>query len=218
MTVACVWVRGQVPYGVEYVERLAAMVRRRLPQPHRFVCFTDRPREVPIGVAPIAITPLARAGWWSKLELFNPGHGLTDRVLYLDLDVLVVGDLAPILEFPAAFATLHDDGSTFQPRLPHRVLKRFNSSVMVFDGGVYPDLWIEWHLGVADRLWGDQDWLAERHPEAATLPPAWCPRLSAFAATGIVPPAARVVLAKKPKNHIAAGQWPWFRDLWMGTR
>lgn len=49
-------------------------------------------------------------GWWSKMELFQPGL-LTGPVLYLDLDTLIVGDLHELLELPAyvdAPASLED--------------------------------------------------------------------------------------------------------------
>jgi hypothetical protein len=194
------------------------MVRRHLPRSYRAVCLTDRPALVPAPVEPITITPLVGPGWWSKLQLFNPAHGWRGRVLYLDLDSLVVDDLSPVVDVRAPFATLADDGSAFQPKDRRlRVVKRFNSSVMVFDAGTYTDLWSAWTPAVAARLWGDQDWLAERHPNAWTLPPAWCPRLSAIGAGGAVPAGARVILAKKPKPAAAAAQWPWVRAIWGGA-
>lgn len=218
LTVACVWVRGNVPYTAEYVERLAAMARKALGGPVRVVCLTDQPERVPESVEPRTICPMPGvAGWWAKLHLFNPANGLSGRVLYLDLDTLVVGDLAPIVHWPAAFATIPDGGSAFKPKDGKTVIKRFNTSVMVFDAGVYPDLFSGFSLAVASRLWGDQDMLAERHPEAAMLPAAWFPRLSGIGASGAIPAEAKVVLSKKPKNIEAAKQWPWFNAIWRAA-
>jgi hypothetical protein len=48
------------------------------------------------------------------------------------------------------------------------------------------------------------------------MPVEWFPRLSQI--TG--PPfdaAARVILAKTPKNHLAARQWPWFDAAWRAA-
>jgi hypothetical protein len=48
-------------------------------------------------------------GWWSKIELFRPGlfpDGL--RILYLDLDTVVVGSLARILARPERILALED--------------------------------------------------------------------------------------------------------------
>jgi len=217
-TVACVWVKGNVPYTAEYVANLSAMVRRHIDRPYRMVCLTDRPDEVPHGIDPIAVPNLSPLpGWWSKLELFKPAHRLTGRVLYLDLDTLIVGDLAPVLDWPAPFAIVPDDTSSFQPRPPYRVVKRFNSSVMVFDGGIYPDLFEGWRGAVKAGLWGDQDLIGERYPSIDTMPAAWFPRLSTFSQAGTIPTGARVVLSKKPKNHVAAAQWPWFDAIWRAA-
>jgi alpha-N-acetylglucosamine transferase len=156
-------------------------------------------------------------GWWAKLQLFNRATGLEGRVVYLDLDTLIVGSLDAIIDWPAPFATVPDGGSTFRPIDGRQVVKRFNSSVMVFDAGAYQDLYLDWSLGVARRLWGDQDWLAERHPDAQTMPAAWFPRLSSIGSTGEIPADARVILAKVPKNAEAADRWPWVNAIWRAA-
>ena len=220
VTVACVWVQGNVPYSSDYVSRLQAGVRRHLRRPHTFVCLTDQPWALR-DVATIPIQgPGDLPGWWSKVKLFDHTLGWSGRVLYLDLDSLVVGDLDPLLDFDASFALLPHGGS-FQGRAGLKVVPRFNSSVMVWDAGAWApsDLWTDWTPGVARRLWGDQDWIGERYPHAATLPGTWCPRLSDITAAGGPPFASetRVILSKKPKNHVAAAQYPWFDVLWRAA-
>ncbi len=214
-TVVCVWVKGHVPFTPEYVTRLQSMVERWIDRPHRFVCLTDQPHLVR-GVETIRVpTPAPLKGWWSKIELYNPTHGLLGRVLYLDLDTLIVGPLGPILDFPAAFALVPDAGS-FVPHNGRVCVKRFNSSVMVWNAGCNRRLFDEWTPAVAKRLWGDQDFIGEQMPDAETFPAAWCPRLSEVS----TPPFAedvKVILSKVPKNHIAAKTLPWFRPLWGGA-
>lgn len=216
ITVACVWVQANVPYDVEYVERLAAMVRKHLKVPHRFVCLTDRPWLLPDGMdrMPIA-SPHPLPGWWAKVELFRPGR-FTGRVLYLDLDTLVVDSLEPVVSWPAPFAVIPDGGSSFQPRNGRRVVKRFNSSVMVFDPDAGAPVWQACTPAAMAHLWGDQDLIGEVLPDASTFPLAWFPRLSTLTGPEM-PDGARVVLSKKPKNHIAAQQWPWFDALWRAA-
>lgn len=212
LTVACVFVQGHVAFSVEYVTRLRAMVRRHVGRPFRFVCLTDQPEIMPSGVEPISIEHHpGLKGWWAKIELFNPAHGLQGRVLYLDLDTLIVAPLAPIVEFPEPFA-LAPTAGTFEGTAALKVVKRFNSSVMVWDVGETEDLFKQWSPAVALRLWGDQDFIGERRPDAAAMPLEWFPRLSEVSPP--LPRAAKVILAKKPKNHIAAQRWPWFRELW----
>lgn len=215
LTIACVLVRGHVKFSVAYVEKLASMARRFADRPFRFVCLTDQPNEMPAGVDAIAIrTPSGIKGWWAKLELFNPAHKLTGRMLYLDLDTLIVSSLAPIADFDAPFALIPDAAPNFKGTSTHAVVKHFNSSVMVWDAGLRPDLFVKWTPSVADRLWGDQDYIGEQAPDAATMPLEWFPRLSQIR-DGEIPSEAKVILAKKPKNEQAAREWPWFRERWQ---
>ena len=215
-TVACVWVQGHVPYPREYVTRLAAMVAQHLTRPYTFVCLTDQPAALPAGIVPVRIpSPAGLKGWWSKLELFNPAHALAiaGRVLYLDLDTLIVGPLEDLLDVPAPFA-LAPHGGTFTGKDGLAVVPRFNSSVMVWDAGACDALYTAWRPAVAARLWGDQDWIGEVWSDAYAMSAPWFPRLSSIGAAGVIPPAARVILAKKPKNLEAAARWPWFASRW----
>lgn len=214
ITVACVWVQGNVPYSVEYVAKLRGMVSRHLSQPFRFVCLTDRPAELPTNVEAVEITPhKGLFGWWAKVELFNRSHGFDGRMLYLDLDTLVVDSLEPVVDFPASFALIPHEG-TFNGKDGLAVVKRFNSSVMVWDAGSQDHVFENFiPTKTPKRLWGDQDHIGEQCPFAAFLPAEWFPRLSSL--NGRQPDApVKVVLAKKPKNEIAAQQWPWFREAW----
>lgn len=214
-TVCCVFVNGHVEYSADYVTRLYSMVARWMDRPFRFVCLTDRPWlfQPPIETKTIP-TPFRKVkGWWSKLRIFELASGLTGRVLYLDLDTLVVASLGPILDFPAPFALVpHDPAAKFNGAQGRAVVKRFNSSVMVFNGGTLHHVWKAWSPAVAVRLWGDQDYLAEQCPNAATFPAAWFPRISQVQG----PPfgEAKVLLVKTPKNELAAQTWPWFREAW----
>lgn len=217
-TVCCVFVRGHVRYTPEYVIRLAAMVKRRMDRPYRFVCLTDQPQAFKDkgGVGTLRVDPWRGLfAWWAKIHLFAPSSGLIGRVLYLDLDTLVVGPLAPILDFPAAFALIPHAGR-FEGKGTRKVVKRFNSSVMVWDEGATTDIWERWTPEVSERLWGDQDAIGEWRPDAATMPESWFPRLSSIRG-GPIPPDAKVILAKSPKNAEAARRWRWVSDVWRAA-
>lgn len=217
LTIACVWIKANVPYPVEYVANLRSMVARHLSRSHRFVCFTDRPEQVPMGVEPIAVShPKNLAGWWAKLNLFTPGVlPFGSRVLYLDLDTLIVDALDPIVDFPAPFALIPHAG-TFNGKDGKAVVKRFNSSVMVWQAGYNTNLYLDFDKSVSDRLHGDQDWIGEQMPDASMFPIEWFPRLSELRGQKPTPP-AKVVLAKVPKNHIAADLYPWFGKTWRAA-
>lgn len=221
-TVCSVWVQGNVPYSVDYVTKLHRMAGRQLTNTlHRHICFTDQPFKVPAPIMPVQISRhIGMAGWWSKIELFNPAHAhrLSARCLYLDLDSLVVGPLDDVAAHPGQLAIVPDGGG-FQGKGPLRVVKRYNSSVMAWTP--CPELHrlhTNWNPVVAQRLWGDQDWLGEQYPGAVLMPAHWFPRISEL--DGVDPRPllplnpARVVLCKHPKNAEAAQQLPWVNEVW----
>lgn len=222
LVVACVLVKGHVDFTPEYVNKLRSMVRRCAPPDHEFICLTDQPDSLPfIECIRIPTPPAGRYAWWAKLELFNPAHERLRgcRILYLDLDVLLVDTLDPIVNFSHVMAIVPDGAPNFIGKDGLKVVKRFNSSVMCWTAGMYDDLYTHWTPDVAKRLWGDQDWIGEKlEPrEAVTMPLAWFPRISQIVSRGKVDKfmsQAKVVLCKRPKNVAAAKQWAWFRKVW----
>lgn len=102
ITYACVLRSGGI-YTPEWVRKLSAQVAAHATRPHRFVCLSD----VPVPCERIELTGNL-PGWYSKLELFRPGL-FDGPVIYLDLDTLVVGDLAPLEAIAdGTLATLSD--------------------------------------------------------------------------------------------------------------
>ena len=106
ITVACVCVG--IKYDWEYVEHLREAVLRHLRLPYRFTIITDD----------------TWPGWWGKMHLFEPGR-LGGRVIYLDLDTLVIDSLLPLAYLPSGFYMLRD---FLYP-------ERCGSGVMVWDAG-----------------------------------------------------------------------------------
>src|SRR5689334_12929315 len=87
-------------YGPEYVQRLRDGVRRHLPEHAKdipFVCFTDDPVDG-VECRPL---PANLPKWWPKVSLFS----LRQPLVYLDLDIVILGDLTPLLEWQG-FGTL----------------------------------------------------------------------------------------------------------------
>ena len=103
-------------YGAEDVNRLYRQVKRHLNRPHRFVCFTDDFNGIDPGVD---CQPLPELGLpeghgdtrWRKLALFRRDlGGMTGQVaLFLDLDLVVVDDLAPFFDLPGDYFIIRDD-------------------------------------------------------------------------------------------------------------
>lgn len=219
--VCCVLVQGEYPYTPEYVRRLQRMVARYLDRPHRFVCLTDQPEAMPAGVEAIPTERVAGCfAFWTKLRLFDVARAWTGRVLYLDLDTLITDRLDAIVDFPARFALTEDAyvierAHLVTDRHGRRLVRKFNSSVMVWDAGTQTDLWDRFTLADAQRLSTDQDYIAEQALDAQPMPLAWFPRLSRLPPPPF-PPDAKVVLVKKPKGFDACAKWPWLEPLWGG--
>ena len=189
------------------------MAKRRISREFEFVCLTDQPKRMPQGVRaiPIATPKPGTKGWWAKIELFKPGR-FGGRVLYLDLDTLIVGSLDEVIDYPAEFAIVPCGAPNFRGGEGRTVVKRYNSSVMAWDWDAAADLYRKWTPAVTRRLWGDQDWIGEQCDWARMMPAEWFPRLSVGRdAWG---DAAKVVLCKTPKNADAARLWKWFNDMW----
>lgn len=88
-------------YGVPFINRLYAMVARNITPPFTFTCFTDnrdglRGEILCEDLPPLDIAnmPTKTPGIWQKSRLWGPNLGnLKGPVLFLDLDIVVVGSL-----------------------------------------------------------------------------------------------------------------------------
>lgn len=87
-------------YGPPYVNRLYGMVARNITPPFSFTCFTDNPEGLRPEIDAQPLPPLdvpmptGTKGIWPKARLWSPTLGnLTGPVLFMDLDLVVVGSL-----------------------------------------------------------------------------------------------------------------------------
>lgn len=140
-------------YRAADVNRLAAQVRRHLPRPHRFICFTDDAAGLEPGVEAMPLPELGLPEGsadtrWRKLALFQRRLGdLSGTALFLDLDLVVVGSMEPFFEAEGSFLILRDD-DLFRPkplRRLNRARDRFmhmvgNTSVFRFRIGAHPEV------------------------------------------------------------------------------
>jgi len=99
VVVACVLKTGGY-FDAAYVNNLRRMVARHLKAPHDFVCLTDD--HSLNGCETLPLTGKL-PGWWSKVELFRPGLFGGGRVLYFDLDTLIVDDIPDMVQLEGEF-------------------------------------------------------------------------------------------------------------------
>ncbi|MDA0261928.1 MAG: hypothetical protein O3A21_07025, partial [Proteobacteria bacterium] len=99
-------------YAALYVQRLRDAVRRNLGAPHRFVCMMDGAIASTLSEMGIDTLPLGSAelpGNLRKLDMYRPDNGLpAGRVLALDLDTVVTGNLEDIAGYDGRFCVLED--------------------------------------------------------------------------------------------------------------
>ena len=186
MLICCV--RTGHKYGPEYVTRLRDGVSRNLDAPHQFVCLCDKP------IDGVECEPLQSGltGWWSKLELFR----LARPLVYFDLDVVITGSLAPLLQW---------EGGGI---LKDWWLPGFNSSVMKLTG-TEGHVWSDFRPEMIPRLYmGDQQWISHKLPNTKTFPPQWFPSWKAGHCEERVPDGAlAVVFHGEPRPHQITSGW-----------
>ena len=216
-------------YHDDYVRRLRNAVAKNLKLKHEFFCLSDH---IVDGVDTIAlperILPSSKfEGWWVKPWLFSRDafQGVEPlrrsfpagaRVLYLDLDVVITGDLEILVKQWAA------DPLTmifnFGPNRPHCA---HNSSVMLWTAGdlrLFP-IW-ELYEADADRimktLHGDQCWIWRvLRNDIANFPRDYISSYKYDCRPNKKPdPQARVVVFHgDPKPHQCREDW--IRDHWL---
>ena len=132
-------------YSAEHVNRARRMVDRHLSLPHRFVLATDDATGVDADIKIVPLLPgLAKLGHrWQKLSLFAPGAKARygQRVLYLDLDLVILSDITPLI-------TDHDF------RIAKAITRRmpYNSGMMLLTIGSRADVWSRFRMRDAEDL------------------------------------------------------------------
>lgn len=155
ITILCV--RFGTKYGSHYVERLRNMIQRNISIPYELVCLTDDPKPIE-GVRSIVRKNEGYVkGWWHKVHMFDPSLPLNGRILYMDLDVVICGNIDKIALLQRSdFLGIRDFNRKF-----HSSWKRLNSSVMAWNHGTQKHIWEEFRANPqqAMRMHGDQDWI-----------------------------------------------------------
>lgn len=155
VTVLCV--RFGNGYGREYVERLRNMVSRHLTVPYEFVCLTDDQHPIDGVRSIVQQNKNYSKQWWHKVHMFDHALPLKGRILYLDLDVVVVASVDKLISATTnRFFGIRDFNRKF-----HSSWKQLNSSAMSWIHGTQSDIYNKFvhDPKQAMKLHGDQDWI-----------------------------------------------------------
>lgn len=148
-TVCCwIWGGGTRQYTPGHVNVLARMFKRHLTEPHRFVCVTDETEGFDKGVE-VFPTPkkAVDAGrfkspegvrfpsCYRRLWMFSEGAKvLGDRILLIDVDLVVLKDVSPIFD-------LTDDFVGWRPYRDWGAQMRYGGGIYLLTPGTRTKVW-----------------------------------------------------------------------------
>ncbi|HCU65723.1 MAG TPA: glycosyltransferase [Rheinheimera sp.] len=232
-------------YGPDYVNKLYNMVSRNLTLPFRFICLTDDAEGIDASKVEVKDIPKVgfadfdnREPWsfghgWLKVTSFaDPLYDLTGPTLFIDLDVVIVGNI----------------DCFFEPEGEFRVIKEWdkkdetgNTSVYRFNIGAHADL-IENLKNNKDKVLAsvrnEQEYVTSYLNKQGKLqywPAGWCvsfkrhcmPKgIMSFFKPATIPEGAKIVAfhgKPNPPDAIlgVSGKWyrrvlpvQWVADLW----
>lgn len=154
VTVVCVFWGDK--FSLDYVYNLKAMVERNTTVQHNFICFSDR--QIP-GIETILL-PKGMMGWWNKIYLFNKDNGLSGRIVYFDLDTVIVNNIDWFMNWDGNFMGIEDLGAinSHQPHLKNKL----QSPVLNFNHEKNIAIWDYYSknkVTVEQRIRGDGEFL-----------------------------------------------------------
>jgi Glycosyl transferase family 8. len=128
-------------YSPEYVEKLYHSAKRHSTVNYDFVVITDNPahyQHLDVKTIPVDMKNWnnPKQGWWYKMYLFKPDLPIDNKVLYLDLDVVVVGNIDKFFDYKQDCMCICQDFN--RVTIPKYHVS--NSSVMYFDRNQYTHL------------------------------------------------------------------------------
>jgi hypothetical protein len=158
-------------YSSEYVNILKRMVNRHLTLDYEFVCLTDNSKGLDNDIRVINLPP-GLTGWWCKPYMFSRDLPLDGTVLYMDLDVVIAGNLDKLFTWEEQhWCIIRDFTKVMRPKWD-----RYNSSVIRFRTGQLEHIWKNFAKNrdqIMRRHHGDQDWIYEADKTAKLWPDSW---------------------------------------------
>lgn len=224
-------------YGADYVNRLWSMIKRNTTRPTRLICYTDDSSGVDPEVEcmpQLEIELPENLRWlpWRKIALWDrtlPGLSPGDPALFVDLDIVVTGNL--------------DSFFTFEPQAKFCVIRNWtqmeknigNTTCFRFQVGMAPEIMDDMvadPIGIWQRYRNEQRYISAVTRIPMTYwPEAWCasfkhgllPRWPLnFVKVAPLPPDTRLVAftGKPDPDEARDGRWPapWYKKTYKHVR
>lgn len=221
-------------YPGDYANRLLNMIDRHTTRPTQLVCFTDDPSGLDPRILTAPLPPITlpeRVQWlgWRKISLFQNGlQHLSGDVLFLDLDIIVTGNLDVFFDY--------------QPDKTFCVIENWTQ----MGSGIGNTSVYRWRVGahayLYDNLMADTEAITNQYPNSQTYvsrnvtektfwPGEWCESFKHtllpkwpmnFFSVAPLPPATRVVAftGKPDPDEARDGRWaaPWYKKVYKHVR
>lgn len=217
------WLWGD-KYSSSDVFKLVGGIRRNTRRSHKFVVFTDDEKlSVPenVEVYPIPNPELADRSCFCRLRVFDPDlqrqYGLGDKIVSVDLDDVIVGNIDPLFDTSEEFMVLKG-ANAVNPN-------PFNCSLYMLRAGSLAHVWRDFTVAKAKKAKyhefpDDQGWIWHVVPRAGGWTVGASSGIYGFKKPGWpvgtwwLPPQARIVAfigSRKPRDY---EKMPWLQHHW----
>lgn len=224
---------GGPVFSADYVNRMAAMLRRHLHMPHELFCITDDRAGIDPAVQIVALPETLRDTPRCRRRMrqfdFDFAKQFGPRILAIDLDMVIVGDITPLVRRP-------------EPLVLFKIgyADVFSGSILLMTPAALHGLWLEYAAdpeGYPKTAWprgvgSDQAMLNHYVKSFAGSVPHWTERdgLITFFGSGYerferygvgpsrpnLPAGARIVVLGSADLHVLEEpeRYPWVKAHW----
>ena len=148
-------------FDADYVNKLYCGVRRNTTLPFTFHCFTEDNEGLNPNIKTHSLPDVDIDGWWYKLYLFSDEVDIEGRVLYIDLDTLITGNIDHYIALDKGFVVLRDLWAK---------QNNVGSALMSFNVGEHKHIWDTFIKDPTSainglRPHGDQRWIQKQQQQ-----------------------------------------------------
>jgi len=140
-------------YNAEYVNKLFRGIKRNTTKSFQFHCFTEDSTGLMEEINVIKLKEDWK-GWWGKATLFSRGfylleilikimilldYGLTGKMFYIDLDMIITGNIDDLFLYQGEFGILKTDDFACEKKNK----SGYNSSIIIWNNSKFEAIYLE---------------------------------------------------------------------------